>query len=479
MLESIDVFYARVSPTLEDKGTIETQLHTWQTYSRAHGITAEVVVDDGVSGFDEFKHRPGGARVLHLASRGLVKRLFIWRYQRFGRNNADTVTTSRILIGAGVKIISITEPFDSDTPMGRWMMDQLGSMAELDRENIRENTHQGRLRRVSENKWPAGSPPYGYKPVPAPDGRGTVLEVLETEAQFVRRAFALRAEGKSIEAIANELNALGSVPKRSRWGTTQVHRMFQNTTYQGVYQFGKARAKISGKCPAIVSPNQFREAQLTGERRGGHNKTREYALTGFLYCGRCGHRMSGTTSSTRLKGVRYYKPTYRCHKNMNGCGFSQTAIPLERKAWESLITFLTSADDLIKWADAILIPPPPDPEFVDLAKRKKALERQKERLLEQYVRGDYDDDLIKYDKLMDETKSQLAVLKRLESASEAGSERKTEDVLKAVADAKRMALGLRQTPEEKQPEFIRLFLDRCVVNSEPAFQWSLDGLLPG
>ncbi|MBI4305789.1 MAG: recombinase family protein [Chloroflexi bacterium] len=54
--------------------------------------------------------------------------------------------------GRGVRFISITQPIDTSGPMGRFMLNVLGAVAELEREFIRERVVEGMNRARREGK---------------------------------------------------------------------------------------------------------------------------------------------------------------------------------------------------------------------------------------------------------------------------------------------------------------------------------------
>ena len=66
---------------------------------------------------------------------------------------------------------------------GRLMISVLSAVAEIERENIRVQTMEGRMQKAREGKWNGGFAPYGYSLV---DGK---LVVNEEEAYAIRTIF--------------------------------------------------------------------------------------------------------------------------------------------------------------------------------------------------------------------------------------------------------------------------------------------------
>jgi DNA invertase Pin-like site-specific DNA recombinase len=64
----------------------------------------------------------------------------VWKLDRLGRNTIHILETVKALTDRGVRLVSTTDGIDSSTPAGRMMIGVLGSLAEYERELIRERT---------------------------------------------------------------------------------------------------------------------------------------------------------------------------------------------------------------------------------------------------------------------------------------------------------------------------------------------------
>jgi DNA invertase Pin-like site-specific DNA recombinase len=82
--------------------------------------------------------RPGLADLLaYVRERDTV---VVWKLDRLGRNLWHILQTVKELTDRGVTLVSITDGIDSSTPAGRMMIGVLGSLAEYERELIKERT---------------------------------------------------------------------------------------------------------------------------------------------------------------------------------------------------------------------------------------------------------------------------------------------------------------------------------------------------
>jgi len=83
----------------------------------------------------------------------------------------------------GVNLICVEDGIDSSKDAGKLMISVLSAVAEIERENIRVQTMEGRIQKAREGKWNGGFAPYGYQLV---DGK---LFINEEEAVAIRTIF--------------------------------------------------------------------------------------------------------------------------------------------------------------------------------------------------------------------------------------------------------------------------------------------------
>lgn len=101
---------------------------------------AERVFTDKASGAT-MKKRPGLAECLRSAERGDV--ILVWALDRMGRSLRSLLDTLADLERRGVGFRALNLSLDTTTPMGRFGVQMLGAVAELERELIRERTRAG------------------------------------------------------------------------------------------------------------------------------------------------------------------------------------------------------------------------------------------------------------------------------------------------------------------------------------------------
>ena len=125
--ESQRIGYVRVS-------TVAQTLDQQNAALEAVGATKTFA--DTMSGARD--DRPGLAALMEYVREGDT--VVVWKLDRLGRNTLHILETVKALTDRGVTLISTTDGIDSSTAAGRMMIGVLGSLAEYERELIKERT---------------------------------------------------------------------------------------------------------------------------------------------------------------------------------------------------------------------------------------------------------------------------------------------------------------------------------------------------
>lgn len=132
--------YARVS-TLAGQNP-EMQLNEVRAYCERRGWTiAGEYVDRGISGAKD--RRPELDRMLTACRRREVDAVVVYRYDRFARSLRQLVNALCEFDSLGIQFVSLHENVDTSTPGGRLVFGIFASIAEFERELIRERVRSG------------------------------------------------------------------------------------------------------------------------------------------------------------------------------------------------------------------------------------------------------------------------------------------------------------------------------------------------
>jgi DNA invertase Pin-like site-specific DNA recombinase len=103
-------------------------------------VTAEYV-DSGISGARE--HRPALDRLLSDCRKRLVDAVVVYRYDRFARSLRQLVNALEEFRALGIDFVSLHEGVDTSTPNGRLVFGIFATIAEFERELIRDRVRSG------------------------------------------------------------------------------------------------------------------------------------------------------------------------------------------------------------------------------------------------------------------------------------------------------------------------------------------------
>ena len=131
------------------------------------------------------EHRPELVRLLYSMRKGDT--LIVWKLDRLARSLSDLLGILARLDALGVAVRSITEPIDTSTPVGRMLVQLLGSVAEFERSLIRERTEAGRVAAMARGVA------FGRKRTVSREQAQALLDAGHSQAETARRLGCTRA----------------------------------------------------------------------------------------------------------------------------------------------------------------------------------------------------------------------------------------------------------------------------------------------
>jgi len=217
--------------------------------------------------------RPALKRLLADIEAGRVDCVVVYKVDRLSRSLLDFARIMETFEKHGVSFVSVTQQFNTNTSMGRLMLNVLLSFAQFEREIISERTRDKIAAARRKGKWSGGRPILGYDV----DPRGGRLLVNEDEAVRVRAIFELYLERQSLIETVKALDERGWTTKR--WTTKKGHEsggkpFTKNSLFKmltNVLYLGKITLKdevFEGEHPAIVDEEVFRRVQRLLKRNG-------------------------------------------------------------------------------------------------------------------------------------------------------------------------------------------------------------------
>ncbi len=337
--------YARVSSERQkEEHTIASQIAALIEHARNEGYAVPdewIFQDEGYSG--AMLARPGLERLRDLAVEGQIETVLIYSPDRLSRKYAYQVLLVEEFSRQGVDVVFIRSP-KANTPEEELMLQFHGMIAEYERAQITERTRRGKRHRAKAGSVNALSgAPYGYRYVKKTESSSAYYEIIEREAEVVRKVFEFYTQaGLTISAIVRWLND-NQVPTRkgiSCWERTTVWDMLRNPAHKGTACFGKTertqRQKVTRplrkrggfsprggtnrqrpkeewieiRVPAIIDEDTFALAQERFEQNKKLSPRRTIEptlLQGMLVCSECGHALYRASVRTTKRKLIYYR----------------------------------------------------------------------------------------------------------------------------------------------------------------------------
>ena len=253
------------------------------------------------------------------AEQGKFDILLVFMFDRLGRKSDETPFVVEWFVKKGIRVWSVNEGeqrFESHTDrltnyIRYWQAD-----GESQKTAIRTRAALGQM--VQDGRFRGGSAPYGYRL--APSGifnkrkhEVYKLEIDDDEARVVRMMFNLCVgSGYGRCKIANLISGQGIQTRTGgNWHEATVGHILHNITYMGILRSGESQSEVFPELQ-IIDPETFELAQkLMAERVNEYNEQRtlprntsgQSMLSGNVFCGHCGGRLTLTTNGTVRKNA--------------------------------------------------------------------------------------------------------------------------------------------------------------------------------
>ncbi len=218
---------------------------------------AGIYEDDGYSGRND--KRPAYRRMLSEMETWDI--LLVIKMDRIHRNSRNFMAMMDLLDKNGKMFVSSSENLDTSNALGRFVVDMIQRLAQLESEQIGERTHMGMrekaetLETVKTGKRTMGfTPPFGYT---LEEG---ALIADPDEIDTVRRMFSEYMEGDSMDDIAYRLNRDGILTRKGNpWNKRNMSTILHNPVYAGYMRWEDLLIRHTGE--PVLTPVEFNEIQ--------------------------------------------------------------------------------------------------------------------------------------------------------------------------------------------------------------------------
>ena len=236
-----DLIYARQSVDKEDSISIESQIEL--CLREVGNNKYKVFQDKGYSGKNT--DRPAFQEMMNCIRNGETNRVIVYKLDRISRSVLDFAGLINEFQKYNVEFVSITERFDTSTPIGKAMLMIVMIFAQLERETIQQRVIDAYKSRSRKGFYMGGRIPYGMKLKEVTiDGIKTrMYEWIPEQIEVVRLIFKLYSNPQT--SMTDVMRYLDSRNIRNSKGNnfslTTLHDLVINTAYvrcdERIYQF--------------------------------------------------------------------------------------------------------------------------------------------------------------------------------------------------------------------------------------------------
>lgn len=488
--------YARVSTeeqALQGYSITAQRAAINQYCSLYNKVVVDEYVDAGISGKSIAK-RPELKRMLKELTMGKFDEVVVWKLNRLSRNTKDFLEIYEALEKNNIAFISLSENFDTSNPMGKFALQMLAAVGELERNTIVENVNLGLTQRARMGLHSGGRAlGYGIVPSTARPGKNDMV-IIESEAIIVRKIYRLFCEGKGFYQIAEILNQEGYKTIRGNPFSLQcVREIIDNPLYKGYVRYARykkwSEKRRKGKNPdpiivkgihePIVSEELWEMAasiRRNTETKQGHTKVNksQNIISGILRCPICGASMVVGWSTTKLKSgekrrYRYYACANYKNKGKSYCKCNAVnADKAEQYVIDKITEFISnpkliedvfkkiksrSGEEAAKTKDIL----------AEIKTKLTDIDRRKTSIMDLYLDGQYDRD--KLDQRMAElNRNEKFLLKEmnkiLTEADVISTGINIEYIAKALGNFREV---MSYTPPEQKQLLLRTLIEKITV----------------
>lgn len=304
------LLYARVSTDKQAQKdlSIPAQIEAMKEYARKHNWrVVGHFIDEGESA--KTANRPELKRLIqHCKENKDVHIVLVHKIDRLARNLIDYATIKAILKQKGIRLVSISEPFE-DNPVGHLLENIIASISEWYSANLGEEIKKSNTAKLKRGELPH-HPPLGYKSVKGEDNRVRHVPDEKT-APMVRQAFELFATGNySLRTLSEEMSVRSL---KTRYGNIYSPELIKGLLTRRFY-IGRLTwncKEYRGVHEPIISTDLFYRVQEVLKKKSadtGEKGKRNFLLRGIAYCRVCQQKL---TAEIHPRGSYY-----RCLPNL-------------------------------------------------------------------------------------------------------------------------------------------------------------------
>ena len=243
------------SVSQKDNSSIPHQKKMINDYCKMYNISVDEVITECYSG--KTSDRDGLNYLRELVDKGKVESVIVMKLDRMMRNFTEGVVFIKYLMDNDVKIISVMEQIDTSSINGRFLINILLSVSDLERTTIENRCLSGKREGFLNKEKVCGRIPYGY------EKRNGIISPNSDETKIVqyiyKKYLSLKKRGltpiKRMKKLRQLLEMNGYKYRGKVFSTHNINYILKNGFYCGVMTFGDKVSKH--KYDTIISTKLY------------------------------------------------------------------------------------------------------------------------------------------------------------------------------------------------------------------------------
>lgn len=283
----------------------------------------QVYTDNDISAYSG-KPRPGYNSMLRDLEAGSVDAVICVDLDRLTRQPSELESFILLADRLGIPLANVSGDTDLSSSDGRFKARIMGAVARQESERKSERLRRQKDQAATKGLASGGRRRYGYEPTRNGNGEAT-LEIVEHEAETIRKLAERILAGDSLRSLAQDLNDR-DIPTTSgkQWRGQTVRATLESPTVAGL-RVHRGQVVGEGNWLPILDRATWEQVRsvMAGRGRVKPGRPGEHLLSGMLKCSKCGATLYYRTRTNK-------RPSYVCQPQADNAHCGGTSISAEQ-----------------------------------------------------------------------------------------------------------------------------------------------------
>lgn len=227
------------SVSQSDNTSLKNQKKKIEQYSELNDVKLVEIIEEIYTGTTS--NRDSLNHIKELVEKGECDTIVVYKLDRLMRSFSEGVIFLKYLLDNEVKIMSVSEQIDTSSISGRFLINILLSMSEMEKDTIVQRLNNGKIEKFQDSKKVNGRICYGYK-----KHNGEIV-IDEEESKIVKYIFKkynqLKNRGlskiKRMKQLKKLLEMNGFRYRGKEFDSQNINYILKNKFYVGEMSFGE------------------------------------------------------------------------------------------------------------------------------------------------------------------------------------------------------------------------------------------------